>query len=50
MFVILFLLKAGQLMPSYLVYPERRQKGYIGNPLNGSTEGSQIAYTHKEWI
>lgn len=50
MFVILFLLKAGQLMPSYLVYPERRQNGYICNPLNGSTEGSQIAYTHKGWI
>lgn len=34
MFVILFLLKAGQLMPSYLVhvYPERRRKGYTCNP------------------
>lgn len=39
---------AGQMIPPYFVYPEPRPKGY--NPLNGSLEGSQIAYTPKGWM
>lgn len=39
---------AGQMIPPYFVYPEPKPKGY--NPLNGSLEGSQIAYTPKGWM
>ena len=39
---------SGQMMPLYLVYPELKSRGY--NPLTGVLEGSDIAYTPKEWM
>ena len=39
---------SGQMMPPFFVYPEPRPRGY--NPLTGSTEGSDIAYTKKGWM
>ncbi|XP_052219882.1 uncharacterized protein LOC127837083 isoform X2 [Dreissena polymorpha] len=38
----------GQMMPPFLVYPEPKPRGY--NPLNGSIEGSDIAFTKKGWM
>ena len=39
---------SGQMMPPFFVYPGPRPRGY--NPLTGSTEGSDIAYTKKGWM
>lgn len=39
---------SGQMLPPYLVYPEPKPEEY--NPLHGSLEGSQIAYTSDGWF
>ncbi|WAQ98492.1 JERKL-like protein [Mya arenaria] len=39
---------SGQMMPPFFVFPEPKPRGY--NPLTGSTEGSEIAYTKKGWM
>ncbi|XP_062593403.1 uncharacterized protein LOC134254888 [Saccostrea cucullata] len=39
---------SGQMMPPFLVYPEPKPRGY--NPLNGSLDGTDIAYTKKGWM
>lgn len=36
---------SGQMMPPFLVYPEPKPRGY--NPLSGSIDGTDLAYTKK---
>ncbi|WAR25177.1 JERKL-like protein [Mya arenaria] len=38
----------GEMMPPFFVFPEPKPRSY--NPLNGSLEGSAIAYTKKGWM
>ncbi|WAR12712.1 hypothetical protein MAR_026892, partial [Mya arenaria] len=38
----------GEMMPPFFVFPEPNPRSY--NPLNGSLEGSAIAYTKKGWM
>lgn len=39
---------SGQMMPPFLVYPEPKPRGY--NPLSGSIDGTDLAYTKKGWM
>lgn len=39
---------SGQMMPPFLVYPEPKRRGY--NPLSGSIDGTDLAYTKKGWM
>lgn len=39
---------SGQMMLPFLVYPEPKPRGY--NPLNGSIDGTDLAYTKKGWM